>query len=146
MRERIVEVHCQTSPEALANAQSSSMIIGPCNAAECGQCTVLRMEEKVSSQTKLNSVLSISPVVAKHVECDSIDRLSLIQGMADGLVARVCASWIAARTPEIVYVHQLRDVGRQEIRKVRNLRDRRCSSAITSGRFQDSSSSIPIHS
>ena len=64
------------------------------------------MEEEVSSQTIFDNVLRVGPVVAVEVQRNCIDSLRLCQ---------VVSGEHAAAETEVDFVHQRRDVCRQQV-------------------------------
>src|SRR5215217_9010165 len=100
------------------------------------------MEKDVLSQTVFDNVLSVRPVVSVETESNRIHSLRLVETCVDTeVVVRITRE----RRAKVIAIDQLRDVGRQEVRKKRQLWNLRRIHSLAPQLFEDAGRCIPIH-
>src|SRR6185437_12408396 len=109
-----------------ANRERAGVVSGVPDTAVSRKRTVLRMEEKIRSQNSVQNVLRVGPIVSEHVG-------------ARHQVYRLCLGqrWIAEK--------QIAQVGREQIREIRNLRYGRVWHTLSAKDFELAGSGVPVH-
>src|SRR5207244_5441564 len=110
---------------------SACMISRVADAAQSRQGAVLRLKEEMTSDTCIDDVLSISPVIAVKLQSNLIDRLRLIETLIDLKISRAAGT-------EVVFVGHLREVWRKKIREIRYLLNRTNPQSLRAQPFQNS--------
>src|ERR1043166_1560672 len=95
MRESVVEIQRQLLSQSFSNRYRSGVVGRVTNAAECCQGTILRIEEEVPADGRINHILSVGPVVTIKALRNGIHRLRLVQRFVDTKLGWIGAAGIS---------------------------------------------------